>query len=166
MRIAAVAANVAQLVIILAILFIGGLDLGSVVIGLLFMLMPVPFINFLALFFSIRPPLDEGWDEENGIIKRQAKRIRYHDERCASLETNGTVYAVLDLSEGGVRIRAASATPFKKRVNGEIRLVSGARLRFKATLMRKEENEAVFQFMDPIGTALFVEEEKAVATLN
>jgi hypothetical protein len=70
---------------------------------------------------------------------------------------------VLDLSEGGVRIRASSAIPFKKKVNGEIQLVSGDRVRFKATVMRRDEGAVVFQFVDPIGTAILMEEKKALA---
>jgi hypothetical protein len=32
--------------------------------------------------------------------------------------------------------------------------------------MRRDETEVVFQFADPIGTALLMEEEKAIAAVN
>ena len=145
MKIAAIAANAAQLVIILAIFFIRGLDLGALVIFLLFLLMSVPCINFLAIFFSIRPVALPAIDtDENGLVKRQALRIRYPEGRCPALKTGDIAFAVRDLSEGGVRILASESTPFRKKVHGEIQLLSGDRFRFKATVMRKRDGEVVF----------------------
>jgi hypothetical protein len=167
MKIAAIAANAAQLVIILAIFFIRGLDLGALVIFLLFLLMSVPCINFLAIFFSSRPMAAPAMEaDENGLVKREALRIRYPEDRCPVLKTGGIEFAVRDLSEGGVRILAGGSTPFKKKVHGEIQLLGGDRFRFKATLMRREEGEVVFRFADPLGTALLMGEKKAVAGVN
>lgn len=168
MKIVALAANVAQWVIILAIFSIRGLDLSVPVIFLLFLLMTIPFINFLALFFSNRPILESAAPEieENRLVKREAMRVRYREDHCPILQTGDTAFAVLDLSEGGVRISASSATPFKKKVHGEIQLISGDRVRFKATVMRREEREVVFQFADPIGTALLIAEKKVMAAEN
>jgi hypothetical protein len=168
MRIAAVAANTAQLIIILAIFFIRGLDLGALVIFLLFVLMSVPFINFLALFFGSRPMLKSvsNGSQDNGLVKRVAMRVRYPKAHCPALNTGGAAFAVIDISEGGVRIRASQSTPFKKKVRGEIQLVCGVRIQFNATVMRRDEGEAVFRLADPIGTALLREEEKAIAAVN
>lgn len=168
MKIAAVAANAAQLIIILAIFFIRGLDLGALVIVLLFLLMSVPFINFLALFFSNRPmPISASKEIlENGLAKRIAMRVRYPEAHCPVMKTAGTAFTVVDISEGGVRIRVSQSTPFKKKVRGEIKLVSGVRIQFNATVMRRDEGEAVFRFADPIGTALLTEEKKAIAAVN
>ena len=165
MYIAAIVANVVQLVIILALFLVRGLELGAMVIFLLFLLMPIPFINFLALFFC-RQPIGQpaaGPDEENGMIKREAMRVRYSRERCPTLNTGGTAYAVRDLSEGGVCIRASSDTPFKKKINGEILLISGERIRFKGSVRRREAGEVIFVFNEPIGTAILMEEKKAIA---
>lgn len=163
MYIAAIVANAAQLVIILTVFFIRGLDLGALVIFLLFLLMSVPFINFLALFFSGRPILKRasGEIEKNGLVKREAMRIHYREGHGPVMKTGSTAFAVLDLSEGGVRIIASSATPFKKKINGEIRLISGGRFRFTATIMRKEDGTVVFRFAEPMGTALLMDEKKA-----
>lgn len=168
MKIAAVAANTAQLIIILAIFFIRGLDLGTLVIFLLFVLMSVPFINFLALFFWNRPMLKSvsNDSQDNGLVKRAAMRIRYPRAHCPVMNTGGTSFTVIDISEGGVRIRASRSTPFKKKVDAEIHLISGARIRFKATVMRRDESTVVFQFADPFGTALLMEEQKAIARVN
>jgi hypothetical protein len=168
MRIAAVAANTAQLIIILAIFFIRGLDLGAMVIFLLFVLMSVPFINFLALFFGSRPMLKSvsNGSQDNGLVKRVAMRVRYPKAHCPALNTGGAAFAVIDISEGGVRIRASRSNPFKRKVSGEIQLISGARIRFKATLMRRDESEVVFKFADAIGTTLLMEEQKAIALVN
>jgi len=168
MKIVAIIANTAQLGIILAIFFIRGLDLGALVIFLLFLLMSVPFINLLALFFSNRPMLKSVSDnvEDNGLVKRIAMRVRYPEAHCPVMKTAGTAFTVLDISEGGVRIRASLSTPFKKKVNGEIQLISGGRIRFKAIVMRREEGEVFFQFVNPIGTALLMEEEKVMAVVN
>jgi hypothetical protein len=168
MKIAAVAANAVQLVIILAIFFIRGLDLGALVIVLLFLLMPVPFINFLALLFSNRPMPISAPEEvrENGLVKRIAMRVRYPEAHCPVMKTAGTAFTVVDISEGGVRIRASRSSSFKRKVSGEIQLLSGARIRFRATLMRRDESEVVFQFADAIGTTLLMEEQKAIALVN
>jgi len=128
--------------------------------------MPIPFINFLALFYSKRPTAAAAIEERgqnNVMIKREALRVNYDDDRCPILTTNGTSYAVRDLSEGGVRISASSAIPFKKKISGDIQLIAGQRIRFKATLMRREEGEAVFHFVDPVGTAVLMEEKKTLA---
>ncbi|WP_319408424.1 PilZ domain-containing protein [uncultured Desulfosarcina sp.] len=164
MKIAAIIANTAQLGIILAIFFIRGLDLGALVIFLLFLLMSVPFINILAHFFPNRPMPRSVSDNiaDNGLVKRMAMRVRYPESHCPVMKTAGTAFTVVDISEGGVRVRASLSTPFKKKINGEIHLISGGRIRFKAIVMRREEGEVIFQFVDPIGTALLVEEEKAM----
>jgi fatty acid desaturase len=118
MKIVAVIANIAQLGIILAIFFIRGLDLGALVIFLLFVLMSVPLINFLALFFANRPMLKSASDDmqDNRLVKRTAKRVRYPKALRPVLKTAGTAFTVIDISEGGVRIRASQSTPFKKKV--------------------------------------------------
>ncbi len=165
MNIAAIVANVAQLVIILVLFLVRGLELGALTIFLLFLLMPIPFINFLALFFC-KQPIGQpatGTDEEDGMIKREAMRVRYSRERCPILSTGGTAYAVRDLSEGGVCIRASSDTPFKKKINGDIQLISGEQIRFKGSVKRREAGEVIFVFNEPIGTAILMEEKKALA---
>ena len=165
MKTVAVVANVAQLAVILLILFIRGLDLGTLVIFLLFFLMAVPFINFLSLFFTHHLPIGPSSEEdhENGMIKREAIRIHYQEDHCPIFKTNLGAFAVKNISEGGVCIRAASNTPFKKRINGQIRLLCGDRLKFKASVLRRNEGEVVFGFSIPIGTAILMEEKKVVA---
>ena len=49
-----------QLAAILLILFVRGLDLGVLVIFLLFFMMAVPCINVLALFFANHPADGDG----------------------------------------------------------------------------------------------------------
>jgi hypothetical protein len=165
MHIAAIIANVAQWGIILSIFFIRGLDLGGLVIGLLFVLMTVPLINFLALFFPGRAPTtpDAARMADNGMIKREAMRIRYPESRCPALHIGATAFAVIDLSEGGVRIRASLATPFKKKVAGEIHLLCGEQIHFKGSLLRREDSETVFHFIEPVGTALIMAEKNTLA---
>jgi hypothetical protein len=130
--------------------------------------MSVPFINVLAFFFSNRPILELASNdiEDNGLVKRVALRVRYPEAHCPVMKTGGTAFTVLDISEGGVRIRASQSTPFRRKVGGEIQLISGTQVRFKATVMRRDEGEVIFQFADPIGTALLMEEEKAMAAVN
>ena len=165
MYIAAIAANAAQLAIILSLFFIRGLDLGALVIFLLFLLMSVPCINFLALFFSSRQGRRTSSKDigEDGLIKREAIRIHYREGDGPVLKTGNTAFAVRDLSEGGVRIIACSATPFKKKISGKIQMVSGERFGFTATVMRKEEGTVVFRFAEPMGTALLMGEKNALA---
>jgi hypothetical protein len=125
---------------------------------------PIPFINSLALFVpnrSIGTPINNTGDA-TGMIKREAMRVNYRDDNCPVMTIGDTAFAVRDLSEGGVRISASTAIPFKRRVSGEIRLISGDRIRFKATVMRREEGAVVFHFFDPIGTATLMQEKKVL----
>lgn len=165
MKTVAIAANVAQLAAILLILFIRGLDLGALVIFLLFFLMAVPFINFLSLFFTHHPlpETSTGDANRNGMVKREAVRVQYQEDHCPILKTSLGAFAVRNISEGGVCISAASTTPFKKRINGQIQLLCDDRLRFKARILRRDEGEVVFGFGTPIGTAILMEEKKIVA---
>ena len=84
MKNVAIVANVAQLAAILLILFIRGLDLGVLVIFLLFFLMAVPFINFLSLFFAHHPLMGPSTENnhETEMIKREAIRIQYQEDHC------------------------------------------------------------------------------------
>jgi hypothetical protein len=165
MKIVAFAANVAQLAIILLIFFVRGMDLGTPIIFLLFLLMTVPFINFVSLLFDNRRIWESGVPkvQERGMIKREAKRIYYPGDHCPTLRAGNSAFAVIDLSEGGVRISAVSTTPFKKRISGDIQLLCGERLPFKARLLRQEKGEAAFRFNSPIGTAILMEEKKVLA---
>lgn len=166
MKSVAIAANVVQLAIILIVFFIGGLKLGPWVIGLLFLLMPIPFINSLTILLAQRSVerLSLGRGATGGLIKREAMRVVYPADRCPSLHAGETAYAVLDLSEGGVRIRAGAGIPFKRKIRGEILLISGGRIAFKAILLRREEGETTFQFTDPVGTAVLMAEKRALST--
>ncbi len=165
MKIAAVVANVAQLVAILIIFFVGGLNLGALIIFLLFFLMAIPFVNFLVLFFAqpSQPAPAADRNEENRIVKREAMRVQYHEDHAPVLKTQLGAFAVKNISEGGVCVSASSGTPFKRRISGQIQLLCGDLLKFKATLMRRDEGEVVFGFKDPIGTAVLLEEKKIVA---
>jgi hypothetical protein len=165
MKTVTIVANVAQLAAILLIFFIRGLDLGTLVLFLLFFLMAVPFINFLSLFFAHRflPETASQQPPKNGIVKREAMRIHYREDHCPILKTDLGAFIVRNLSEGGVSISAASTTPFKKRIDGQIQLLCGDRVRFNASVLRKDEGEVVFGFSTPIGTAILMEEKKMVA---
>lgn len=168
MKIAAIVANIVQLAVILVIFFVRGLELGGLVIFLLFVLMIVPFVNLLAFLLNSRAAL--GWEEDEieaeGMIKRKAMRIHYTEERCPVLSTDGVAFAVQDISEGGVRIVASADTAFKKKIDGEIMLLCGSVVRFKAKVLRSEGGEMVLQFLKPIGTAPLLEEKKAMAGGN
>ena len=163
MKLAAAIANITQLVVILLIFFIRGVELGGTVIFLLFLLMAVPFINFLAYVFTRRPYPANGNAEREGMIKREALRVHYRQEGCPQLKIGDNRYMVNNLSEGGVSIAASSETPFKGSVKGEIDLLAGGRLRFRATVLRRSAGEVVFRFSHPIGTALLRDEKAAVA---
>lgn len=165
MKTVAIVANVGQLAIIWLIFYLRGSDLGGLVIGLLLLLMAVPFVNVLSA--ALTQPKKQATapppNPENGIIKREAMRILYPEERCPTLTTAGSSFAVRDLSEGGVCIRAASATPFKRRINGRLHLLSGDVLRFRASILRRGEGEVVLGFSTPVGTATLSAERQALA---
>lgn len=168
MKIIAIVANITQLAIILAIFFIRGLDLGVLVIFLLFLLMLVPFINLLAFLFASRAAL--GWEAAEiaaeGMIKRKAMRIHYAEDHCPELSTDGIAFVVRDISEGGVRIIASADTVFKKRIEGDIKLLCGRTLKFKARVLRGDGSEVVLHFLKPIGTAALVEEKRALSEID
>ena len=165
MKIVAVVANVAQLVAILIVFFVGGLNLGALVIFLLFFLMAIPFVNFLALFFTqpSQPERPSEQNRENRIVKREAVRVHYHEDHAPVLKTQLGDFAVKNISEGGVCISASSDTPFKRHIAGQIQLLCGDNLKFKGMVMRTDEGEVVFGFKKPVGTAILLEEKKIVA---
>ena len=162
MKLAAIIANIAQLVIILLIFFIRGLDLGAWVIFLLFLLLAIPFLNLLTLLVCKRALFDAFSDEAGGIIKREAMRIQYGNAHYATLTTEGITFTVRDLSEGGVRINASSATTLKRKITGILQLLCDREIRFKATVLRREEGAVVLQFNHPIGTATLAEEKRSL----
>jgi hypothetical protein len=165
MNIAAIVANVAQLAIILVVFFLRGLELGGLVIFLLFLLMVVPFVNLLAFLLSSRTA--QAWNDAevqaDGMIKRKAMRIHYSVDRRPVFSTDGIAYAVQDISEGGVRIVASADTVFKKKIDGEVLLLCGEVLQIKARVLRGEGGEVVLQFLKPIGTVALLKEKKALA---
>ncbi|BBO82004.1 hypothetical protein DSCO28_25700 [Desulfosarcina ovata subsp. sediminis] len=163
MKITAIIANIIQLAIILFIFFIRGPELGSLVIFLLFLLLAVPFINILTLLIDKRAILPTLSAKADGIVKREAVRIHYTGTHYALLTIDGITFTVRDLSEGGVRLNASSATTFKRKTTGEIRLLCGKNIRFKATVLRREEGAVVLRLSQPIGTATLVEEKRALA---
>jgi hypothetical protein len=50
--------------------------------------------------------------QDNRLVKRTAKRVRYPKALRPVLKTAGTAFTVIDISEGGVRIRASQVHTF------------------------------------------------------
>ncbi len=164
MKTVAIIANAAQLAIILTIFFVRGFEMDFWAIVLLALLIIVPAISFLAFCFARQSVLkaDVTGDNDGAPIKRSAIRVRYPHGRGAVLAIGDAALSVIDLSEFGVRALAGRKTPFTESETGTIRLKSGAKIAFRGTVMRRNDAEVVFQFSDPIGTAVILEENKAI----
>lgn len=166
MKKAAIAANGIQPVLILAIFYIKGFELGAVVIFFLFLLMTVPFINFLLFLFYKNTPVDPepSETEPHPLVKRKALRILYHPDRRPVLNIKNQTHDIIDLSEGGLRIVLKNDQHLNKKVKGNIQLLAGNAINIKGVVQRNENNEAAIIFPKKLDIGLILAEKKCIDT--
>ncbi len=163
MRSAAIVANLVQMVIVLVIFILQGLALGGLTVLLLFVLLIIATFNLLILLFlgdSQRSPLG---GEKPGIVKRQDLRVVYAAAPQPVLTLQHQEFVLLDIAESGARFRIRRNDSIKKRLRGRITLLCGETLHVKATVIRRQGDEAALRFKPPIGYATLLKEKQALA---
>lgn len=166
MRIAAVVANLAQMTIILLVFLINGLALGGWTIFALFLLLIIAFVNLLVLLFhaALDPKITKQTPKEpSPIVKRQDLRVTYVDKHYPTLTIGKRQFSISDISENGLRIRIERHEPLKKRMRGQLALLSKKRLTVKVILIRREGEEAALALKEPIDYAVLLKEKQALA---
>lgn len=165
MRVFAIAANLVQMGIVLAMFLAKGLSLGGMIILALFILLIFAFINLLVLLFytsntaAHRPLVGE---DKAPVAKRQAMRVTYALGPQPTLSLGGRRFAVADISEGGVRFIIERGGRLKKRLRGKITLLSGQTLSIQGTLIRREGNEATIALKSIIDYHILLKEKQAL----
>ncbi len=163
MRAVAIVANLLQMVIVLVIFILQGLALGGLAVLLLFMLLIIAAFNLLALLFMGEAEGSLVGGQKPGIVKRQDLRVLYAANSHPTLSLRHQEFSLLDIAESGARFRIDRHESIKKRLRGKITLLCGDTLDVKATLIRRQGDEAALRFKNPIGYATLLKEKQAVA---
>ncbi len=161
MRIAAIVANLFQMVIVLTIFFWQGLSLGGSTVLALFVLLIIASYNLLVILFSDSMGRNTILAEKKTIIKRQDLRISYADGAQPVLTIGSQRYDVLDIAESGIRILIGRHERLKKRAKCRIDLICGEVLNTKTQLVRRYGDEAALAFHPPIEYRVLLKEKQA-----
>lgn len=163
MRAVAIVANLVQMVIVLVIFTLQGLALGGLTVLLLFILLIIAAFNLLTLLFQGETERSLVGGQKPGIVKRQDLRVIYSTNSYPFLSLRHQQFILLDIAESGARFRIDRHETIKKRLRGKITFLCGDTLDIKATLVRRQGDEAALLFKSPIGYALLLKEKQAVA---
>jgi hypothetical protein len=163
MRIAAIVANLIQMVIVLTIFFWQGLFLGGSTVLALFVLLIIASYNLLVFLFPDTIGRNTILAEKKTIVKRQDLRISYADAAQPVLTIGNRRYDVLDIAESGIRILIGRHERLKKRAKCRVELVCGEVLSTKAQLVRRYGDEAALAFHPPIEYRILLKEKQAAA---
>jgi hypothetical protein len=161
MRIAAIMANLFQMVIVLTIFFWQGLSLGGLTVLALFVLLIIASFNLLVFLFPDSMGRNTMLEEKKAIIKRQDLRISYADGAQPVLTIGTQRYDVLDIAESGIRIIIGRHERLKKRAKCHIELICGEVLNTKTQLVRRYGDEAALTFHPPIEYRILLKEKQA-----
>lgn len=162
MKILAVITNIIQIGIILFIFFTKGLDLGGLVILLLFILIIFPFINFLVLLTVFRHGTEGDLAESRHnevLIKREVLRVAYNSDKKPVLLINKDSYDILDISETGIRFLNKQNSKFKKKIKGVITLFCGVTMDISGIIVRRHENQIAVFLKNPIKQEIILKEK-------
>jgi len=165
MRVFAIAANLVQMGILLAIFLTKGLALGGMIILALFILLIIALINLLVLlFYAVNTAAHQSLvgGDKAPVAKRQDLRVTYALGPQPMLSLDGQRYAVMDISERGVRFIIERGGRLKKRLRGKITLLNGETLAVRGSLIRREGNEATLALKTLIDYNTLLKEKQAV----
>ncbi|MEJ2154279.1 MAG: hypothetical protein P8X96_03010 [Desulfobacteraceae bacterium] len=163
MRIAAIMANLIQMIIVLAIFLWQGLTLGGLTILALFILLIIASFNLLVLLFPDSMERGVIVDDKKTIIKRQDLRVSYVAGAQPALNIGNQRYEVLDIAESGIRILIGRHERLKKRAKCHIELLCGEVLNIRTLLVRRNGDEAALAFKPPIEYRILLKEKQAAA---
>ena len=163
MRVAAIMANLVQMIIVLAIFLWQGLTLGGLTILALFVLLIIASFNLMVQLFP--DIIDRGTivDEKKSIIKRQDLRVSYAAGNQPVLTIGNQRYDVLDIAESGIRILIGRHERLNKKAKCHIELLCGEALNIKTLLVRRNGDEAALAFKPPIEYRILLKEKQAAA---
>lgn len=167
MRLITVVANLAQMAIILLVFLLKGPSLGGWTIFALFLLLIIAFVNLLVLFFHATLSQKDqlpGTKSDGTIIKRQDLRVAYVAAPYPVLSIGKREFSVSDISENGLRIRIGRHEQLKKRFRGDLTLLCKERLDIKATLIRRQGDEAALALKQPLDYAFLLKEKQSLST--
>ena len=163
MRVAAIIANLVQMVIVLSIFMLQGITLAGVTILALFSLLIIASFNLLVLLFPSSPSQGPIIDGKKAIIKRHDFRVAYTMGRPSQMGIQNKHYDLLDIAEGGARIAVGRHERLKKHFRCRIQLLCGEVLNIKAVVVRREGDEAALAFNPAVEYRILLKEKKAVA---
>lgn len=166
MRLIAVVANLAQMTIILLVFLLKGVALGGWTIIALFLLLLIAFFNLLVLLFhSALSHKDQAGTagDKTAITKRQDLRVVYMSDPYPILTIGKRRFSVSDLSENGLRIRIGRNESLKRRLRAQLALLCEETMNVKASLIRREGDEAALSLKQPIDYAVLLKEKQAVS---
>ena len=166
MRAVAVIANLIQMIIVLSVFLLQGFVLGGWTVFALFVLLMIAFLNLLVLLFhAALSGTDQTriFKDSSPIIKRQDFRVTYKIHNGPMLTIGKRKFKVIDLSENGSRFSVGRNETIKKRMRGQLTLLCGRSIEFKAVLHRRQGSEAVIQFKYPISYDVLLEEKREAA---
>lgn len=165
MRWLAIAVNLAQIAIVLALFITKGLSFGGMTILSFFFLLLFALINLIVLLFytiNIAPDSPRFGREKIPIVKRQDLRVNYPPGRRPSLAVGKMSHPILDLAENGMRIGLDRNARIKRRIKGQITLLCGKVIDVKASMVRREGDEAALLMNRPMEYDLLLQEKQKV----
>lgn len=163
MRSVAIVANLVQMVIVLLIFTLQGLTLGGLTVLLLFVLLIIAAFNLLTLLFQGESDRSLLGKDKPAIVKRQDLRVIYAAAPHPVFSIRHQEFSLLDIAESGARFRIERHETIKKRLRGKITLLCGDTLDVKATVIRRQGDEAALRFKTPIGYATLLKEKQAIS---
>ena len=162
MKILALITNFIQIGIILFIFLTKGLELGGLVILLLFILIIFSFINFLVLLTVFRQDTEDDLAESQDnevLIKREVLRVAYNSDKKPVLLINKDSYDILDISETGIRFLNKQNRKFKKKIQGRASLFCGVTIDISGIIIRRHQNEIAVFLTTPIKQEIILKEK-------
>ena len=166
MRVAAIIANLVQMVIVLAIFMLQGITLAGITILALFSLLIIASFNLLVLLFPTSPSQGPIINGKKTIIKRHDFRVGYTLGRQSKMGIKGNRYDLLDIAEGGARIAVGRHERLKKNFRCRIELLCGEILILKAAVIRREGDEAALAFNTAVEYRILLKEKQAVGGIQ
>ena len=162
MRATAILVNMVQMVIVLAIFVLQGLTFSGWTIFGLFLILMIAGFNLLILLFHGLSEQHIIKPEKPPIVKRQDLRVAYGIGPKPDLIIGQQSFSILDIAESGIRIHIDRHETIKKRVKGRVDLLCGETMYVRASLVRRQADEAALQFRNPLGYSVLLAEKQAV----
>ena len=97
-----------------------------------------------------------------GPEKRNFFRIVYNLSKRPELKTNSTTYKVIDISQKGIRLLNQHESKPAKRIQGNLKFLSGLNIDIKGTLAWQEDNQFGLFLEDPLPSHIMEKEQQYV----